>query len=200
MNIQSFKLTPSRLKLAATLALCAMFVAGWGFWMRYRIPERLPTPREESSEQRPLLATVAVSESARQSLLANDFMLVNRFRDLSDGCRTGFLSSFTDTKSGKLSSADIADPGEPFQFSDALVLGFPYRRLVVAGEQSGRCFIYYQHGGKMYAEWCLAVIDESRKKPLWVGMRIGSLPAQTIDELRAKLLNGAFRDHAGLVC
>jgi hypothetical protein len=200
MNIRNSMVASVRLTMVAILALCAVFVAGGGFWMKYRIPERLPTPREESLEQRPLLATVAASESVRQSLFANDFTLVNRFRNLSDSCRTGFLSSFTITKSGQLSNADIADSGEPFQFSDALVPGLPFRRLVFAGEHSGKCFIYYQHGGKMYPEWCLAVIDESRKEPLWVGMRIGSRPAQTIDELRAQLRKGAFRDDAGLVC
>jgi hypothetical protein len=200
MNIQRFKLSSNRLKLTATIVFCAVAVAGWGLWMKYKVPEKLPTPQDDYPETRPLLATVAASGSARQSLLANDFTLVNRFRDLSDGCRVGFLSSFTTTKSGKLSSADIADPGELFQESDALVAGLRFRRLVFAGEQSGKCFIYYQHGGKMYPQWCLAVIDESSKKPLWVGMRIGSLPAQTIDELRAQLLKGVFRDDAGLVC
>jgi hypothetical protein len=200
MNVQNFKLTPSTLKLVAALVLCAMFVAGWGFWMKYRIPEKLPTPQEESPEQRPLLATVAASESGRQNLIAYDFGLVNRFRDFSNGCRTGFLSSFTAVKSGKLSSADIADPGELFQDSDALVQGLPYRRLILGGQRSDRCFIYYQHGGTMYARWCLAVIDESSEKPLWVGIRFGSDPAQTLDELRGQLLRGAFRDDAGLVC
>jgi hypothetical protein len=175
-------------------------MAATGLWLRYRLPEKLPPPREEKSEGRPLLATVAASRSVRQGLLTKDFVLVDRFRDLSSGCRTGFLSSFTTADSGKLSSADVADPGEPFQFSDALVAGLPFRRLILAGDQPGKCFLYYQHGGKMYAEYCLAIIDEITKKPVWVGIRNGGRPVKSIDELRAQLTGDAFRDDLGLVC
>jgi hypothetical protein len=95
---------------------CGLFVAATGLWRKYRLPEKFPARPEEKSEERPLLATVAAPRNVRQGLLNDDFVLVNRFRDLSAGCRTGFLSSFTTTGSGKLSSADMANPGEPFQF------------------------------------------------------------------------------------
>jgi hypothetical protein len=196
MDRKNMKITLGRMKVVALLALCAVSIAGVGMWQKYKAPEKLPSRREENVEARPVLATVAVSRSVRQSLLTKDFVLVNQFRGLSDGCEAGFLSSF----SPKLSSADVADPGEPFQDSDALIAGLPFRRLVFAGEQPGKCFVYYQYGGKMYAEFCVAVIDEQSKKPLWVARRSGSRPAQSIDELRAQILSDALRDDLGSVC
>lgn len=201
MNVQSFGSVLGRLKLAAAgFAIIAVLAAVGGIWIKYRSPEKLPAHREDQPKTRPLLATVAASGVIRESLLSGNYSLVFRFRDLSEGCKTGYLSSFTPGESGKISSADIADPGSPFQSSDALVEGLPYRRLIFAGQRSDRCFIYYQHGGTMYPRWCLAVLDESSREPLWIGIRIGSPPAKDIAELRAQLLNGAFRDDAGLVC
>ena len=201
MNVQSFMLALGRLKsVAAAVAIIAVLAAVAGIWIKYRSPEKLPAHREDQPKTRPLLATVAASGVNRESLLSGDYSLFFRFRDLSEECKTGFLSSFIPGEAGKISSADIADPGSPFQSSDALVEGLPYRRLIFAGQKPGRCFIYYQHGGTMYPRWCLAVLDESNRKPLWIGMQIGSPPAQDIDELRAHLLGGVFRNDSGPVC
>ena len=201
MNVQSLMPALGRLKLAAAaVAIIAVLAAVAGIWIKYRSPEKLHAHREDQPKTRPLLATVVVSGVSRESLLSGNYSLVFRFRDLSEECKTGFLSSFTPGESGKISSADIADPESPFQSSDALVEGLPYRRLIFAGQGSGRCFIYYQHGGTMYPRWCLAVLDESNRKPLWIGMRIGSPPAQDINELRAQLLGGVFRNDSGPVC
>jgi hypothetical protein len=201
MNVQSSMPALSRLKLAAaTVAIIAVLAAVTGIWIKYRSPEQLPAHREDQPKTRPLLATVAASGVNRESLLSGNYSPVVRFRDLSEECKTGFLSSFIPGESGKISSADIADPGSLFQSSDAPVEGLPYRRLIFAGQGAGRCFIYYQHGGTMYPRWCLAVLDESNRKPVWIGMRIGSLPAQNIDELREQLLGGMFRNDVGPVC
>lgn len=185
----------------AVLLMCAAVIAGIGFWRELRIPSHVPLPPryQESANQRPLLATVSAPLSVRQKLLLGDFTVVHRFQNLPDRCQESFLSSFSNPGGKGISIADIANPGELFQFSDALVPNLPYRRLVFAGQQHDKCFIYYQDGGHMYASFCLAVIDEGSEKPIWIGNEWGK-PAASISELRQRLSANAFRDDSGAVC
>lgn len=200
MNMRSLRFLRLNWKPASALLACALIVVGWRIWLKFRVPETLSNPRGSYTETRPLLATVPTPDGVRNSLLTGDFSVVKRFANISEECRTSFLSSFASSSSAKLSSADIADPGAPFQSSDALVAGLPFRRLVFAGERRDECFIYYLHGGKMYPRWCVAIIDKLHGKPVWVGMRVGSIPAQTLDELQAQIRAGVFQDDVGPVC
>ena len=114
-------------------------------------------------------------------------------------CRSTFDSSFAHNLGAAASSKEIelANPGQMFQSSDALIEGAPFRRLEFAGLGTGRCFVYYQHGGTMYPRFCLAVMDNANGKMLWVGE--ARKQARNLDQLRKMLLRGDFMDRPRLL-
>jgi hypothetical protein len=116
------------------------------------------------------------------------------------GCGTPFAASFIATSDlqMRLDGIHFADPGEPFQESDHIRPGLPFRRLLFAGVGTTNCFIHYQSGGKMYPMFCLAVVDQTTHKTIWVGeSKIG---ASDLEELRKMLRVSKFNDLAGPGC
>ncbi|HET6844377.1 MAG TPA: hypothetical protein VFK06_22245 [Candidatus Angelobacter sp.] len=146
-------------------------------------------------ESRPLLNTLALPPGARQHLLDGTFTLVTFSQSIAQGCRAVFDASFTPAISTDI---ELANPGNMFQSSDAFIQGAPFRRLVFAGQRTGRCFIYYQHGGTMYPRFCLAVMDDEHQGMLWAGET--SKEGHTLEQLRIMLRQGDFMDKTGATC
>jgi hypothetical protein len=155
------------------------------------------TPQEPD---RVHLNTIAMPVAIRNHLLDGNFRTVNRVDEITENCKMVFDSSFMDSTGSvpKRADVELANPAEPFQASDNITSGLPFRRLVLMGIGSRICFVYYERGGAMYPSTCLAVIDYSQKKTIWVGESVDK--ARSLSELRLMLSRQQFRDSAGPIC
>ncbi len=167
---------------------------------------RQPIPQLEVKQAVPdipgsfYLRTVPVPDDVRVHLLDGDFKIVRRVNEIPNSCRLIFESSFM-TISGsraKPGEVSLADPGEPFQASDNIVPGLPFRRLELAGLGGTKCFIHYQNGGQTFVSFCLAVIDYATQQTIWVGE--SQKVARNMDDLRRMILQLQFGDTAGRAC
>jgi hypothetical protein len=146
------------------------------------------------------LNTLLTPPAVRDHLLDGDFKIVFRMEDISESCTAAFDSSFVNAsgtvpKAGELR---FADPGQAFQASDVITTDVPFRRLSFAGLGPKTCFVYYQRGGTMYPSYCLAVMDHTNGRMIWVGE--ARKQANGIEELRSILLRSQFEDANGPVC
>jgi hypothetical protein len=158
--------------------------------------QRIPAKHPDS----PVLKTKPAPGAIRDRLLAGNFMIVRRTQDIPESCREIFDSSFVEADGAMRKGARvaIANPSEPFQSSDKLMPGRPFRRLLFAGLGSQTCLIYYQHGGGMTPRYCLAVMGYETASTLWVGeSRKG---ARSLDDLRHLLSRHLFDDTGGPAC
>src|SRR5205809_974165 len=91
-----------------------------------RQPQRHP-----DLDIRALLNTMPLPPKDRDHLLDGDFNLVTRTEEIPNDCLSTFNSSFTKLE-GKvnLKEIELANPGQIFQMSDALIPDAPFRRLV----------------------------------------------------------------------
>lgn len=188
---------------AAAIGLCtaAGFVA-------FRVREHLtrtstlvaPVQKIPESRNQFQLSTKSMPENARVHLLDDDFQILTRVGDIPDGCGSPFAASFvaTSDRQMRLDALNFADPSGPFQESDHIRPGLPFRRLQFAGVGTTKCFIHYQSGGKMYPSFCLAVVDQATQKTIWVGE--SQKAASDLDELRVMLRKGKFNDLVGPGC
>jgi hypothetical protein len=146
------------------------------------------------------LRTKPIADSLRAHLLDEDFKIVSHTEAIPQTWRSIFDSSFVDIHGLATNGArvEMADPGQRFQSSDALVPGLPFRRLVFAGLSPQKSFIYYQHGGSMYPSYCLAVMDYGSKSMVWVGESRNV--ARSLSDLRFMLSRGLFEDTGGPGC
>jgi hypothetical protein len=146
------------------------------------------------------LKTVPVPVSTRDHLLDGQFKIVNRIDEITEECRNIFDSSFVNSTRSipNWKNVQLANPGQPFQATDNIISGLPFRRLILAGSGPHACFIYYERGGAMYPSSCLAVMELIQKKTVWVGESADK--ARSLDELRFILTHQRFRDSAGPVC
>ncbi|SRR6266705_1250252 len=146
------------------------------------------------------LSTVSAPDVIRKQLLDGDFKIVNRVEEISENCASVFESSFVSASGAvpKRREVKLANPGQVFQSSDALVPGAPFRRLEFAGLGVKGCFVYYQSGGKMYPSFCAAVIDYKEMKAVWIGE--SRKRAMTLQELRSMVVKGQFRDTGEPAC
>ena len=197
---------PITLKLLVFLAVAFLVVL---LGVRYAMRQRQEVALEDVRKNQRMpdepdhvrLSTIPASSPNRNHLLDGDFKIVNRVRDVAEGCRYIFDSSFVNSSGSAQTTAstiNLADPGQEFQTSDDVRPGLPFRRLVLAGLGHKTCFVYYEHGGAMYPSSCLAVMDYSQKRAIWVGE--SRKKAETVEELRSMLTTGQFADTAGPVC
>lgn len=188
------------LKLGLLIVGIAAITLGVRVAMLFRAVAPPPVPEQGALRTLPPepdqfhLRTTSAPRAVRSHLLAGNFKLVDRVAQIDDACRDVFFGSFVSGTGAAPSAGEVslADPGQPFQSSDDLVPGVPFRRLVLAGVGPNSCFIYYQHGGSMYPRFCLAVIDRAQKKVVWLGE--SSKEARSIGELRRMLLSQQFCD------
>jgi hypothetical protein len=148
------------------------------------------------------LNTLSASNAFRSHLLDGEFAIVNRMQDISRGCRAPFESSFShySRTAPKKRGIDFADPGQDFNYGDAVRGGVPFRQLHFAGLGPNSCFIYYQQGGRIYPSTCLAVMDYADGKAIWVGVVSGGRAARNFRELRAVFSQHRFSDSGGPDC
>ncbi|MGC1267197.1 MAG: hypothetical protein WA853_13000, partial [Candidatus Acidiferrum sp.] len=147
------------------------------------------------------LNTLPAPNSIASHLLDGNFKIVNRMDDLTEDCTSIFDSAFVNSSGvarAIASAVSLADPAQDFQTSDDVRPGLPFRRLVLAGLGHKSCFIYYEHGGAMYPSSCLALMDYSQKRAIWVGE--SRKKATTLEDLRSMLSTDQFADTVGPVC
>jgi len=147
------------------------------------------------------LALISANGADPAHFIEGDFRIVKRRRDITMGCWGIFESSFRNYWSGSAVPAGqvlFADPGEDFEFGDVIRGGLPLRRLVLAGLGTKTCFIYTDRGGAMYAASCLAVMDYTLGKPIWVGKFYRG--ARNIKQLRLMFSKKWFQDSGNLTC
>jgi hypothetical protein len=123
-------------------------------------------------------------------------------QDISQSCKAPFESSFSfySRTVPKKREIDFADPGQDFNYGDAVRGGLPFRQLHFAGLGSNSCFIYYQQGGRIYPSSCLAVMKYSGGKTIWVGVVAGGRAARNFRELQADFSQNKFHDSGERDC
>jgi hypothetical protein len=187
--------------LAGVLVVCGL---AWAAWYRFTRVELAPDIRvhRETPEfpEDVALARKSASKSVRDHLLDGDFRVVNQIEAVPVPWGAVFDSSFSfpGGTGSRRNKVGMADPGQPFQASDSLRPGLPFRRLIFAGFNAERAFIYYQHGGRMYPSYCLAVMDGDTKGMVWVGE--ARKEARNLGELRIMVSQGLFDDSPGPGC
>jgi hypothetical protein len=128
-------------------------------------------------------------------LLDGDFKIVRRVNEVPEACMSIFGSSFVTINGLRAKPGEVrfANPGEPFNRSDAIDENLPFRRLEFAGLSTSGCFIHYQSGGQP-SSFCLAVIDIANH-----GMMLGEYQyaAKDLNELRRLIHQRRFRDGRG---
>jgi hypothetical protein len=128
------------------------------------------------------LRTLSVSGGIRDRLLDGDFTIVYRMQNISADCRVVFA----------------ANPGQEFNYGDAIIEGLPYRQLHFAGMSPKSCFIYYERGGNNYPSSCLAVLNREKGKVIWLG--VTRKKAGNLHDLRSLLSHDQFDDRGGPDC
>jgi hypothetical protein len=146
------------------------------------------------------LDAMQLPNSERSHLLDGNFKIVFRMRDMSQSCWNSLNSSFVSNPKAISKSGDVpfADPDQPAQYGDSLIPDAPFRRLVFAGEGPRTCFVYFRHGGVNHPSYCLAVFDDTTRKPIWVGE--ARVQVRNLPELRSLLSKNQFYDKSGPQC
>ncbi len=184
--------------------LLVLVGAAYVLWRQQRdiavFSKQISPIRRPQIPQRPLLQTTSDTNEASTQLLANKFAVVTTFEKIPAVCTDAFQRSFANIANGGHGQEEIrlANPGQPFQASDAWVEGLPFRRLEFAGLGEGSCFIHYQSGGYSYPSFCLAVMDYSKGRAVWVGE--ARTRASDIDGLRSMLAGSQFSVKSGPSC
>lgn len=164
-----------------------------------RLPPEFPKQPQLPPSEPPHPYTLPLKypqEIDSHHLLDGSFAIVNRMSDLTEICQDSLQSSFVNYWKPGAAPKQIAfaNPGEDFEETDFIRGGLPFRRLVFAGLGTGRCFVYYEAGGRMGPTTCLAVMDYAQRKAMWVGEWVGELSRKVanIKELRNKLSRHQF--------
>lgn len=86
----------------------------------------------------------------------------------------------------------MADPGKPFQASDAVTdTRLPWRRLIWAAKGPGCWVVHYEKGGYAHLYFVVLVQDDAKKargRVTWTGMPFG--PLKDYEEFARELKNG----------
>jgi len=222
MPVSDPKIVPSlkpRRSLSRTVALAIVVIAvsaaaifearrAHQIWSASeRLPAQLPKPPQLPAGEPPdpiHLNTIPIRSADERHLLDGDFNIVVRMSDLTESCRDIFDSSFFRFSGSAASKEQVkfADPGQDFEATDDLRGGLPFRRLEFAGLSSKTCFVYYEVGGRMGPATCLAIMDYTQGKAIWVGELFGESTRKVanINQLRNKLSTNQFTDRAGPGC
>lgn len=139
------------------------------------------------SVERQAAAPVVLSGPLRMHLRDERFGIVTSIRGLPLGVRNELETLFGSQ------ALDIAEPGDEFQVTDAIVdPKLPIRRLVAAGCSIDHCIVYYERGGRTHT-WRMALFhwtpDATRFE--WGGVAPRGLAS--IDDVRNAMLSGAIK-------
>jgi hypothetical protein len=127
----------------------------------------------------------SISTSEVQHFLNGDFKPINDVRSLP----RPVLLAFTEQGGSRLL---IANPGKKFEAADVIYdASLPQKRLIFAGVSDNRSFVHYEQGGRAlsYVLAFFTLRSSETMTPLWQTYCDG--PAANIQELRAKLADGA---------
>jgi hypothetical protein len=180
----------------AGIGLLAMFFS-FKAWKSLRQPiPPLEFPKQEIPDIPGSFSPRNVPALDDVRLLDGDFKIVRRVNEIPANCLLTFESSFVTINGVRAKPGDVplANPGEPFQWSDSIPEDHPpFRRLEFAGLGAAQCFIHYQSGGQP-SSFCLAVIENANQK-----IRVGEYwkRAKDLDELRRMLHRRQFHDGRG---
>jgi hypothetical protein len=187
------------LKGVTALLVACVLIFAFKVWEILRGPDL--TPRKLMLEEIPgdfRLKRAAPLEDAH--LLDEEFKIVRRVNEILSSYMSTFEYSFVTINNfpPRPGQFRLANPGEPFQWSDLIAKEeLPFRRLEFAGWSGSKCFIHYQMGLQGSA-FCLAVIDSAKYK-IWVGKlkdwEEGA--AKDLPELQRKLIQRRFWNGTG---
>jgi hypothetical protein len=130
---------------------------------------------------------VVLSGPLRAQLSDERFGIVTSIRGLPLGVRNELQTLFGSP------ALDIAEPGDKFQVTDAILdPRLPIRRLVAAGCSINHCIVYYERGGISHT-WRVAVFHwtPDATRFLWGGIAPGGLAS--IDDVRKAMLSGSIK-------
>jgi hypothetical protein len=189
---------PSKILLSTVVAGIGLFAALFGFkaWKSLRQPiPQLEFPKREIPDIPGSFYLKNVPPVDDIHLLDGDFKIVRRVNEVPDACMSTFESSFVTINGlhAKAGEVRFANPGESFNWSDAIQEGLPFRRLEFAGLSASGCFVHYQSGGQP-STFCLAVIDTPNHR-IMVGEY--QRAAKDLNELRRLIHQRRFRDCRG---
>jgi hypothetical protein len=183
------------MSIAAVPVACCLIV---GFKVRQILRGPDLTPRKLLLEEVPGEFQLKKAQPLDDHrLLDDEFKIVRRVNEIPNSCMSIFKYSFVTINNSppKPGEFRLANPGEPFQWSDNIVKELPFRRLEFAGVGASKCFIQYQSGGQP-STFCLAVINYTNHNKIWVG-QFYDKPASNLEELRRMLAERQFRDGRG---
>jgi hypothetical protein len=193
--------TPMKWKsfLSTTVAGVGLLALFFGFkaWKSLRQPiPPLEFPKQEIPDIPGSFYPRNVPALDDVRLLDGDFKIVRRVNEIPANCRLTFESSFVTINGVRAKPGDVplANPGEPFQWSDSIPADHPpFRRLEFAGLGAAQCFIHYQSGAQP-SSFCLAVVENANRK-----IRVGEYwkRAKDLNELRRLIHQRRFRDGRG---
>lgn len=114
----------------------------------------------------------------REHRLDGQFKLVSKTQDIPANVKHVF------SKIRREPSFEMANPGEEYQATDYVDRTLPWRRLVFAGTQDEKWFVYYEHGGYAhnYYVTVFKVNPHGDANFEWGCSVVGV--AKTLDELR----------------
>ena len=130
----------------------------------------------------------ALSDPLRAHVKNEPLGVVTAMRGLPLGVREALQGLF-----GAM-GLDIADPGAPFQGSVTNPdISMPSRRLVAAGRSVDHCVVYYERAGTART-WHLALFHWTPEETRLEAGGLAASGLKTVEDLRAALLSGAFKD------
>jgi hypothetical protein len=130
----------------------------------------------------------ALPETLRAHLKSERFDVVTSIRGLPLGVREELQKLFGSQ------TLDIADPGAPFQVSDAVSNPkLPTRRLVAAGCSTDHCLVHYERGGPART-FRIALFHWTPKVTRFEGGGAAPNNLATIDNVRDAVIAGKLRD------
>ena len=188
----------SKTLLSTVVAGIGLFAAFLGFkaWNSLRQPvPQLEFPKQEIPDIPGSYYLKNIPPVDDVHLLDGDVKTVRRVNEIPDACMSTFESSFVTINGlhAKAGEVRFANPGESFNWSDAIERELPFRRLEFAGLSTSGCFIHYQSGGQP-SSFCLAVIENGSQR-----IRIGEYwrAAKGLNQLRRMIRDRRFRDGRG---
>jgi hypothetical protein len=134
---------------------------------------------EDKNAQKPDSSNDA-NNPALTWILKDDYKPVWLFRDLPADVRA-------------VINAPMAEPNEPFNSSDVMVLGLPLRRFILGGFSDDYAFIFYERGGFVYTRPFVVVKRDSRKAKI-IFFDFFTYKIESQEKLKSLIRRGDFTE------
>ena len=93
---------------------------------------------------------------------------------------------------------EMANPGEPFNATDAITTPAPFRRLVFAVIAKDYCIVHYEHGGRGY-NCPVAIFKLTHNKAHCIGFLVERGPLKDPAALKKVLSGNTASDYAEIM-